>query len=246
MVGLDALSCWPEREDQQRIMLTLDHLMPHLSSGECAIVGGLAIRQCVMIEAQPYPPRKFNDMDMTVSDPEAVVSSMIGSFGIGHFHETADGPFFAVVDPETRVRIDIFPWPRHQQSLMVAKCGAYSLPFASPEEQLAKTICDTTRVLRDQPVEPKQFTDADLLSKIADPALTSRIFASFYGDLIPAVSSAQQAFAQAKRAAAEHPELVKPRPFERPYPTACTKCSHVAKYPLMDLPDFRNLLGYSE
>ena len=241
----NALDCFASL-DQPRIIDTFEHLLPYLTTEEFAVVGGLAIRYYVAEQGQSYPSRPFNDLDIIIKHQHTLDPQVTEHFKIAHFHKTAHEYYFAIVDPVTRIKVDIFQWPAVDMRTTEVPLGTHQVPLQSIENQLAKTILDTTKVLDGGVVDPKQFSDALLLQPAADPDKTSAIFTQLYGQRLPTLSTATVALEAAQATARQHPELVKEKPFHKPKPYQCTECVDDPQYPLTPLTEIYRLLGYIE
>ena len=91
---------------------------PTLFAGEYAVVGGLAIRYFIESSGQPYPRRPFNDIDIIVKHRSTVRANIIQDFKVAHFHDSKSDYYWAIVDPVTKMKADIFSWPASEPHII--------------------------------------------------------------------------------------------------------------------------------
>ena len=93
---------------------------------------------------------------------------MTKNFYIGHFHQLSETRFYlTLVDAETKLKTDLFDYIIPPQKVIYVDFKSGKIPVISVEDQLVKTIIDIMRISKTARVDPKQFTDAHLLLKIA-------------------------------------------------------------------------------
>ena len=107
---------WPlvrfEEKDRERLAICLHRLLPHLRAGEYALTGGVAIEAHCAIHGLPTSRNTLADLDFIAASMDTVRPTIADEFLIIHFHRPQpDYPKFLVqvVDPISRIRIDIFP-----------------------------------------------------------------------------------------------------------------------------------------
>jgi hypothetical protein len=87
----------------------LRRLLPHVDTGLIALTGSVAIELQVEIAPRCIAAE---DIDFVANDAEAVRETVTSDFLVSHFHLPQPGyPKFLIqlVDPATRLRLDIFP-----------------------------------------------------------------------------------------------------------------------------------------
>jgi hypothetical protein len=157
---------------------------------------------------------------------------------VAHYHPHDN--YWALVEPNSRVKVDIFGWEQALDLRIIhAPYKNSSLPIKSVESQLAKTVHDTRKVIRGEAVDPKQFKDAELLLDIADPTAAYELFAALESPPLP--PTIQGALQEARQAAEEHPELLVPKPFRKPKMHTCSECVDTTDYPLTLLAEIYDL-----
>lgn len=220
----------------------LSRLLPHLKPGQFAVVGGLAIRFLLSEKGLSYNP-DFNDIDMTVREMGVVLPSVGKDFLIYHHHLVGEREYFALVDPTTKMKVDIFPQAFPERYVQV-NVGGQEIDIPTAEDQLVKTVYDVLRISDSDRVDPKQFKETDLLMQIADLAQADEIWKSRGFPNCP--DSLTEAVKRAKEIAHEHPEYLQEKPFRKPQPYQCSECIKDPNFPLAPMEEVYKILGYIE
>src|SRR5437660_2347368 len=97
-----------EKQEAERIVTFVNKLRPHFIDNEYCFVGGLAIRYHVIRAGQTYPSRPLHDIDIIVTNPSSVLPSIAEQVMVAHHHVSTTNFFLKVVDPETKLKADIF------------------------------------------------------------------------------------------------------------------------------------------
>lgn len=90
----------------------LARILPHLHPRAAALTGGLAIHLHLTRAGLRSTRRAIPDIDLVASDPDVVSPSVTDDFLVNHYHLPQRGYskfFIQLVDPVTRVRVDVFP-----------------------------------------------------------------------------------------------------------------------------------------
>ena len=128
----------------------LERLAPHVDRDALALTGGVALGLHLPAFA------RLADIDFVARDMSAVRSSVTRDFLISHRHVAPDKPMVQLVDPETRLRIDVFP------------DRAGSVGRAAPHDGwlvvAAADLLAHKRTLLARPVDPKHWRDVAALS----------------------------------------------------------------------------------
>jgi len=101
-----------ESIDVQRLSATLSRLLPHTDRSAIALTGGVAIQIHCHEAGVSCGRTAIADVDFVAGSVDAIAPSVAASLLVSHFHLPHPGyPKFMVqvVDPETRLRIDVFP-----------------------------------------------------------------------------------------------------------------------------------------
>ena len=134
----------------ERVAHCLDSLARHVSQGEVAITGSVAIGG-----------REVADLDLVVTQRQAVAPSVGDDFLISHYH---DGGKLAVqlVEPFTRLRIDLFL--DSLGAIARARPGPFGWPVVDPADLLAHKLQLLASATAASPVAPKHADDARALA----------------------------------------------------------------------------------
>lgn len=217
--------------DIEKIVKHLSKLAKYLDLNRAVIVGGLAIRYHLIRAGVNYSVRPFNDLDLTLGSFESISPKCSEEFWVYHTH-LQDGHFFlALVDPESRTKVDVFDPKKKERAERVEFVGQL-MQVVSLEDQLVKTVYDLQRISKKDHVDPKQFSDARLMLQIADK---SKLPDTLVADLV-----------RAEKIRELHPEWVQEKPFRRPRPYVCEHCVNIDGFPLMPMEEVYKVLGYVE
>jgi hypothetical protein len=91
----------------ERLDRCLMRLLPHLDGDEVALTGGIALGVHL-----PGKRRDVADVDFVARRMDAVAPSVARDFLVSHYHVVQPGvpkAIVQVVDPKTRLRVDLFP-----------------------------------------------------------------------------------------------------------------------------------------
>ena len=225
--------------ESEKIALHLERLMPYLDLKRTVVVGGLPIRYHLVSNGIAYPERPFNDLDMIIESEDVLNPAVSQDFQIAHYHQDKAGAYyFALVDPVSRTKVDIFDYSRPPAEIVWIDFVGLRLRIRTLESQLIQTIHDTQKVRSFIMVDPKQFTDARLMLQVADLDKANQFWIGTEG--------LEDAFAAAEESVREHPELLKEKPYRKPAPYDCPECVHTEKFPLTPLEEVYRTLGYIE
>lgn len=158
-----------------RLSECLTRLMPHLRQDDVAVTGGVAI-QLEMADATLERPREtIEDLDLVAASIDAVVPSATESFLVSHYHVVQPGvPKFMIqlVDPLTRIRVDVFPdlvgSLRRARALNI---GNRLVPVLAPADIREHKLQTISKASRSNPVDPKHARDARALGALFDRAV---------------------------------------------------------------------------
>lgn len=230
--------------ESERVNKHLSKLVKYLTPGKFVIVGGLAIRYHLQTAGIDYPQRGFNDLDLIAENADVVHPGIAHDFLVYHFHQDGNSFFFALVDEETKTKVDIFDWGNPPDNVMEVPFESGVLKIVSVEDQLAQTVRDIQRISEEAKVDPKQFSDAQLLSQIADMEKADELWRKRRNPEHP--ESIFDAIKKAEEIKQEHPEWVQVGPFHKPGPYDCSGCVRSEKYPLDPMDKIYSILGYVE
>lgn len=98
--------------DVESLSATLSRFLPHAKASALALTGGVAIQIHCRDAGVSCGRTRIADVDFVATDVDAVAPSVATSLLVAHFHLPHAGyPKFMMqlVDPATRLRIDVFP-----------------------------------------------------------------------------------------------------------------------------------------
>lgn len=231
-------------DESKRVEKHLSKLLPHLTPNQFVIVGGLAIRYHLQQAGVAYPPRPFNDLDIIAENINVVHPDIVKDFLIYHFHQKDDLFYFALVDEETKTKVDIFGYEKPPDKVIEIPFNNELVKVISIEDQLAETVYDIQRIAEKAKVDPKQFLDAKLLSQIADMNRADELWKKRRNPEHP--ESISDAIKSAEAIKKEHPEWVKKSPFKKQNPYNCLECVKSEEFPLDSMDKIYKVLGYIE
>lgn len=230
------------KKDQKKIKLHLRKLLPYLKKNQFVIVGGLAIRYHALANGLDYPKRGFNDLDIIVKNP-SVVSKKVGKdFLIYHYHPKDF--FLALVDPVTKTKVDVFSFYPVPGETVQVNSGDEKINIVSVEDQMVKTVLDINRISSNAKVDPKQFSDAKLLLKIADLKKSDELWRKNKFKGLP--KSLEDAIKRAQDLAKKHPEWIREKPFRKLKSYKCLNCKSADVFNIVPMEKVYRILGYVE
>jgi len=157
-------------DDILRLDETIARLAPHLAATPFALTGGIAI-DFHLVAARRTPSREhIADLDLVVGRLDAIAPAVTADFLISHYHTTGPDtkPMLQLVDPRTRLRIDLFPDTDgaldHATRIAIGRTGLLVLSVRSILEHKVRVLRTSTPA---RPVDPKHLSDAKVLADIA-------------------------------------------------------------------------------
>ena len=230
--------------ESARIEGHFKRLLPHLESEKFVIVGGLAIQFQLKHRAVNYPKRKFNDLDIVLESADVLLPTITDKMLVSHHHIEGSGHYFALVDPETRTKIDVFNSDFYPYRYDYANFNGVQLRVQSLEDQLVKTIYDIQRISSEAKVDPKQFNDAELMMGVADINLANENWQKRQIGQYP--TNIMDAWRRAKIIRQQHPDWIVISPFKKDIPGNCPECIDDPKFPLADKSEIFSILEVYE
>lgn len=231
-------------QEEEKALGVLTKILPHLAPENIVIVGGLAMRHHWINHELPYQQRPFNDLDLMIKDKSEMHPSITDEFLVYHYHPPRNTSFFAgLVDPETKVQIDIFDYFHPPVEPVTVQVAGFQLQLRGIEDQLTKTVYDLMKIIKGQKLSPKQFTAAKLLMLIADMEKAEQIWSNKYAIKYP--FSLQEAMKKVEEEAEIHPENVLENPGRRAV-YVCSECEETPGFPLAPMEEIYTLLGFVE
>ncbi len=153
-----------------RLSGCLNRLTPHLQLKSVAVTGGVGIQVGLAALGRAGARDGAADLDLVATSIEAVSSSAVGQFLVSHYHVERPGvPKFMIqlVDPDTRIRIDVFPdlagSIADARATQIGEQWMQVLPLERIFEHKVQTL---TRASPTAPIDPKHVHDARMLGAI--------------------------------------------------------------------------------
>ena len=175
--------------NSERLHDCLRRLIRHVDSARIALTGGVAIGVHVGTShgdrARGIPAE---DIDFVADDVGAVCQTVTNDFLVSHFHVPQPGyPKFLVqlVDPVTRLRVDIFPDTLEARPRASAvDVAGVSLLLLRPDDILDHKLATLSRASETNPADPKHYADArtlaDVCGRHVPPVETARLAVTTY------------------------------------------------------------------
>jgi len=157
-------------DESERLCQCLDRLMPFVRPDGVAVTGGVGMQLGLADLGRQGPRDHVADLDLVVASGEAVRSEVLAALLLSHYHVVCPGvPKFMIqlVDPESRIRIDIFP--DLVGSLASARrmaIGRHSIPVLPLERIFEHKVQTLLRSSESTPIDPKHRDDARLLGAV--------------------------------------------------------------------------------
>lgn len=132
--------------------------MPHVDRDGLALTGGVALAALV-----PGSRTRVADVDFVARRMDAVRPSVTREFLVSHYHVAPDRLIVQLVDPETRLRIDVFPDRAGSVARATWRDGWRLVTAAD--------LLAHKRTLLSRPVDLKHWRDVVALSALCDEPL---------------------------------------------------------------------------
>lgn len=218
--------------DGRRIEQHLVKLRPYLS-GEFVLSGSLALVYWLEQTDLELPSRPLNDVDLAMRDWRVLDPQAGQDFMIAHFHPQDN--YFAVVEPQTKTKADLFEWLPVNHDYRWVRLGEADWPLLSLEALFVIAVHGLAQKLPARPVEPKRLADAQLMLPYVDRAKVKLLWRQLgqTADPINQLKKVQQiVLAQPKL-------LVKQT---KTYALTCAECANQSAYQLTPLAQVYDLL----
>jgi len=179
--------------DSEALLHCVRRLWPHVDATQIALTGGVAVGMHVRGSSDDRArSTAADDVDFVAASIEAVRPSVTSDFLVSHFHRPQPGyPKFLVqlVDPLTRLRVDVFPDSLGALARAVAVSIAdLSIRMVDAETLLAHKLELLSAASPTSPVDEKHYADARRLGAICgrdvpEPSAASLVRTDYSRDL---------------------------------------------------------------
>jgi hypothetical protein len=183
-----------DAEDLQHLAATLDRFLPHVDPSAIALTGGVAIHLHCLEAGICSGRTRIADVDFVATSVDAVAASVGAGLLVSHFHLPHPGyPKFMLqmVDPDTRLRLDVFPdlagsIPRASERTIAGR----RLLVLDARSILDHKAQGVARASASRPIDEKHARDAIVLgalcSRQIEPPPPEALTREIYGkDLTP-------------------------------------------------------------
>lgn len=171
----------------RRLTKCLARLMPHFSRERVALTGSVAMELGLAARGLKGLRERIADLDLVVTDPSAIVVSVAESFLVFHYHLPQSGvPRFMLqlVDPVTRLRVDVFPDLAGSLSrAQDVDIGGQSMKILCLEDIFDHKVQTIRKASATKPVDPKHVRDAQILGGVLGRAVPRFLSGSVAKDI---------------------------------------------------------------
>jgi len=173
----------------ERLSVCLVRLLPNLRQEDVAITGGVAIQVGLAELGRAGTRDAIADLDLVIGSLDVVSSSVAAEFLVSHYHVVQPGvPKFMVqlVDPTTRIRIDIFPdLVGSLARARAVELGAQATRMLALEDILEHKLLTLSKASPANTVDPKHAEDAyalgALFQRTIPPVAAGSLVENVYG-----------------------------------------------------------------
>lgn len=167
--GVPSAPGFPPAE-MERLAACLGRLLPHLRANDVAIAGGVAIQIAMAERGRQGSRAAIADLDLVAGSLEAVSSNVAEDLLVSHYHVVQPGvPKFMVqlVDPVTRIRVDIFPdLVGSLARTSEVRIGGRLTRLLALEDILEHKLLAISKASPTHPIDPKHAADAYALGEL--------------------------------------------------------------------------------
>ncbi len=233
-------------EDISKCFGSLFKLARHLDE-PVIITGSIAAGWHLLKAEKRLKKRQLNDIDtVAVAGLSTIRSSLSRDFLINHFHPYREKGkvLLQLVDEEHATRIEIFTPGSDSLAERLIDCaiGDLSCRIVSAEDALAKLLSITCSVIEDKPVDPKYVEQFDLLSRMADMAVTRKVWGDYRKEnQHPDFDEAVEAV---KLKLAATPSLLQTTCYCQDINFVCAWCHQSELFPIASRHRIYDILGY--
>lgn len=155
--------------DSALVEQCLARFVRHADLARVALAGSLAMH--AQLHGLTSWRGEADDIDFVASGPESIRPSVTGDFLVSHYHLPAVGYrkfLIQLVDPSTRLRLDVFPdtnsvLPR----AVTARVAGVELLVLRLQDILEHKLAILARASEEHPADPKHLQDAELIGQMS-------------------------------------------------------------------------------
>ncbi len=234
------------REDISRCFGSLSKLTRYFDE-PVVITGSIAAGWHLLKSGKQFKKRSLNDIDtVAVTGLSNIHPSLSQDFLINHFHPYRERGkvLLQLVDEEYGTRIEIFTPSSDSLAERLLDCavGDLSCRVVSAEDTSAKLLSIIYSVIEGKLVDPKYIEQFDLLSAVADRAVTRKVWEVYRkGNQYLDFDEAAEAV---KLRIAANPNLLQASSYCQDVDYVCTWCHESELFPIASRSKIYEILGY--
>jgi len=156
--------------EMDRLSATLARFLPHTERSAIALTGGVAIELHCRNAGRTSGRRRIADVDFVTASVDVIDPSVAAELLVSHFHLPHDGyPKFMMqlVDPYTRLRIDVFPdLAGSLASAAEHAVAGHRLLVLDADSILDHKLQGVARASAERPIDEKHAHDAAILGAV--------------------------------------------------------------------------------
>ena len=233
-------------EDASKCFGSLSKLTRYFN-GQVVITGSIAAGWHLLKSGRQLKKRHLNDIDtVAVKGLSNIHPSLSQDFLVNHFHPYRERGkvLLQLVDEEYGTRIEIFTPALDSLDERLIDCaiGDLSCRMVSAEDALAKLLSIICSVIEGKLVDPKYIEQFDLLSRVADRAVTRKVWKEYRkGNQYLDFDEAAEAV---KLRIAANPNLLQATYYCQDVDYVCTWCHESELFPIASRSKIYKILGY--
>ncbi len=228
--------------DAQRATETFERLAQHLSS--FFITGGVASSYYFLQHGYPLSIRQLSDLDIVITHPDDLSSSVTKDFLICHYHPVnRKGKFHIVLmDKKTGVRIDVFPLrSKANERTQAVQIDGHEYQLLSAEDVTCRLLGTCHMVMDNKPIDPKYLITMISLYGLCDRKQIENIWTEY--------SDEGETFAEMYLAVTnkikQEPKLLEKFEFQPELNVRCEKCEDVEGFELAGVEEVKKVIESS-
>lgn len=230
--------------DCARVAKTLHNLSNHDTS-RWALTGGFAIELHIQLRGGQPRQRPLHDIDFITPSFECIPATLGEALLLRHVHPV-DPPaknILQAVDPETKVRIDVFrAYGREMDRIWPREISPVSFPLVSLQDFVARHARLNWDLVEGKAVAPKYAHDFLRLLELVTPEEIEPIWREHRKPQSPATFA--ETARLLRRTIASRSELLVPPTYSTDVNEVCQRCRGTNTFPLADPRQVLSILGY--
>jgi hypothetical protein len=215
--------------------------------GSVVITGSIAAGWHLLKSGRRLKKRRLNDIDtVAIKGLSLIRPSLRQDFLINHFHPQRERGkvLLQLVDEEYGTRTEIFTPGSDSLAERLVDCaiGDVACRMVSAEDALAKLLSTIYSVIEGKAVDPKYVEQFDLLSAVADMAVTRKVWGDYRKE--NQRLDFDEAAEAVKLKLAAHPHLLQATCYCQDVDFVCAWCRESELFPIAPRARVYEILGY--